>query len=126
VAIAVGLPREKEVVPAKAGLSAVARPVPASFGETRQSLGEGGKPSVVAKSTKPTRGHPIALEPPLPEVIIAADDVEAVRQFVNGARDRRFVATFEESPTPTAWAMNDLAIAPITIEPLEASHSHNN
>jgi hypothetical protein len=65
-------------------------------------------------------------DPQLPEVIIAADDVEAVRQFVSGARDRRFVATFEETYTPTAWAMSDLAITPITVEPLDSTQSHNN
>jgi hypothetical protein len=137
VMIAVWLPREK--VPAEAGLSAVAREMPTSLGETRRSLGAGGKPSNIpptaslvaptlrsAKSTKPARARAIAPDPPLPEVIIADDDVEAVRQFVSGARDRRFVATFEEAPIPTAWVMNDLAIAPITVEPLDSTQSHNN
>jgi hypothetical protein len=127
VAIAAGLPRED--APSTAGLkpsttTVQAHPAIAPVPEVRSVVVPTFKSAESANP--PTRARAIANEPPLPEVIIATDDVEAVRQFVSGARDRRFVATFEETPIPTAWAMNDLAIAPITVEPLDSTQSHNN
>ena len=62
---------------------------------------------------------PSVVEPPLPEVILAAADVKALHQFVASATERRFLASFEEPPASTPWVMNDLSITPITVEPLE-------
>ena len=39
-----------------------------------------------------------AKEEPLPEVIIAPEDAEAVRQFLSSAYDQRFFASFEGAP----------------------------
>jgi hypothetical protein len=130
VMIAVWLPREK--VPIQAGLKPGTTYVPSTTYAPHSTAVPPAAPLVApafppAQTNKrPARARAIAPDPPLPEVIIAAEDVEAVRQFVSGARDRRFVATFEDAPTPTAWVMNDLAIAPITVEPLDSTESHNN
>jgi hypothetical protein len=133
VAIAVGWPRESPIAPVAAGLKPSTTYAPSTTTvvvPTFRSAGPAvGVPTFrSAKTTKPAARAMASIpnEPPFPEVIIAADDVEALRQFVSGARDRRFVATFEEAPTPVAWAVNDLAIAPITVEPLDSTQSHNN
>ena len=69
---------------------------------------------------------PQAVEPPLPEVMVAAEDVEALRLFLNSAHDLRFAASFDQTSASTAWAMNELAVPPITIEPLDAAPARNN
>jgi hypothetical protein len=69
---------------------------------------------------------PQPVEPPLPEVMVAAKDVEALRLFLNNAHDPRFAASFDPTSVSTAWAMNDLAVPPITIEPLDAAPARNN
>lgn len=65
-------------------------------------------------------------EPPLPEVIIAPEDVEALRQFVIGAHELRFVASFDETPAPIPWVMTELSVSPMTIEPSDSVPVHNN
>ena len=66
------------------------------------------------RSAAPTKARTVpAVEPFLPEVIIAPGDVEALRQFVTGASEARFVASFDQTPAPIPWAI---------IEPAE----HNN
>jgi hypothetical protein len=82
------------------------------------------------RSARPTRSaqQPSATtsELPLPEVIIAADDVEAFLQFVSGARDLRFIASFDETPVSTPWVITELSIAPIAVGVLESAPAHDN
>jgi hypothetical protein len=116
-----------------AGLSAVAREPSASFGETRDSLGEAGKAGTtktkasiprVADALSVAERTSAATEPPMPEVIVAPADIKALQEVLTGVDELRFVTSFDAAPTP--WAMNDLAVPPITIEPLELAALHNN
>jgi hypothetical protein len=72
------------------------------------------------------RPSPARKEPSLPEVIIAAEDVKALRQFVNDARDLRFVASFDETPPSTPWVMTELSIAPVAGDALDPAPARNN
>ena len=74
----------------------------------------------------PARASVLVAEPSLPEVIVAAEDVEAFRQFVTAARERRFSASFDKTPDSTPWVITDLSVSPNTIEPLESAPAHNN
>jgi hypothetical protein len=38
-------------------------------------------------------------------VIIAPDDVKALHEFVTGARELRFVASFDVTPAPIPWTV---------------------
>jgi len=133
VAVAVGLPREDaRLEPKRAEIASR----PAEDDHVTAGL----KPSTTnvlpsatnlrspdARSPKrAARANAIPTEPPLPEVIIAADDVEAFLQFVSGARDLRFVASFDETPVSTPWVMTELSIAPIAVGALESAPAHNN
>jgi hypothetical protein len=135
VAIAVGLPREDarlelrraeitsraaEVAPVTAGL----KPGTANIQSSTTNVRLPNVEPVVPKRT--ARASAISSEPPLPEVIIAADDVEAFLQFVSGARDLRFVASFDETPVSTPWVMTELSIAPIAVGAPESAPAHNN
>ncbi len=44
-------------------------------------------------------------EPPLPEVIIAPDNIKALHEFVTGALELRFVASFDITPKPIPWTV---------------------
>jgi hypothetical protein len=84
-----------------------------------------------ARSARPAKSASrpsatFAPEPPLPEVIVAARDVEALRQFVSSVRDRRFVASFDETPASTPWVMTELSIAPIAGSVQDSTPPHNN
>jgi hypothetical protein len=50
-----------------------------------------------------------SLEPPLPEVIIAPEDVDGLRQFVASASEVRFVVSFDQTPPPVPWVTADQA-----------------
>jgi hypothetical protein len=140
VAIAVGLPqgdarlkpRPTEIAPATAGLKPSTTHVAPSttYVAPRTTDVPPTTPSVVVptfRSAKAARRpSPARKEPPLPEVIIAAEDVKALRQFVSDARALRFVASFDETPPSTRFVMNDLAVPPITIEPLYSAPARNN
>lgn len=78
------------------------------------------------RSANPVRSAKPAPEPPLPEVMVAAGDVEALRQFVSGARDLRYVASFDETPASTPWVMTELSIAPIAGDAVDSPPAHNN
>ena len=65
-------------------------------------------------------------EEPLPEVIIAPEDAEAVRQFLRSAYDRRFVASFEDPRAPDPWVLNDLTVPPLAVAPLDPAPAYNN
>jgi len=133
VAVAVGLPREDVRLERKRAEIA-ARPA------EDDAVTAGPKPSATnvlpnaANARAPNARSPrraarasaVPSEPPLPEVIIAADDVEAFLQFVSGARDLRFVASFDETPVSTPWVMTELSIAPIAVRALESAPAHNN
>ena len=61
----------------------------------------------------------------MPEVIVDPEDVRAFQQLITSTRERRFEATFDSTPPSTAWAMTELSVAPIVIEPLEPSVANN-
>jgi hypothetical protein len=52
--------------------------------------------------------------------------VEALRQFVIGAHELRFVASFDETPASIPWVMTELSTSPNAINPLESAPVHNN
>jgi hypothetical protein len=81
-----------------------------------------------ARSGTPPARARIAIpnEPMLPEVIIAADDVQALYQLVTSASERRFLASFDETPASTPWVISELGVPPIIIEPLDTTRVHNN
>lgn len=81
-----------------------------------------------ATSATPPAPARIAIpnESPLPEVIIAADDVQALHQLVTSASERRFLASFDETPASTPWVISELGVPPIIIEPLDTTRVHNN
>lgn len=139
VAVAVGLPREDaRLEPKRAEIESRPADDPVTAGlkpSTTNVLPSTAKvlPSATnvrlpnARSPKrAARASAIPTEPPLPEVIIAADDVEAFLQFVNSARDLRFIASFDETPVSTPWVMTELSIAPIAVGALESAPAHNN
>ena len=61
----------------------------------------------------------------MPPVIISADDVRAFQELIASAQERRFEATFDETPPSTPWAMSELTVAPLTIEPLNPPAENN-
>ena len=62
----------------------------------------------------------------MPLVIISADDVRAFQELIASAQERRFEATFDETPATTPWVISDLTVAPLSIEPLVAPPAINN
>ena len=77
-------------------------------------------------SKRPARVRSIALEPPFPDVIIAAGDVEALRQLLVSLNEHTFVASFDETPVSTPWVMTNLSIAPIGGDLVDSASAHNN
>jgi hypothetical protein len=67
----------------------------------------------------------VADERPVPEVIVNPEEMRAFQQLVISTRERRFEASFDPTPSSTSWAMTELSIAPIVIEPLEPSVADN-
>lgn len=65
-------------------------------------------------------------QPKMPEVIIAPDSRHALMELLENARERRFEATFDETPPSAPWAMNDLSVEPLVIEPLDPPTANNN
>ncbi len=61
----------------------------------------------------------------MPEVLIAPDNREGLLQLLDGVRERRFEATFDETPASTPWAMSELIVAPLIIEPLDPPVANN-
>jgi hypothetical protein len=88
----------------------------------------GGPAVALAKAGRSadTRVALTSVEPPLPEVIIAPEDVEALQQFVAGTRQLRFVASFDETPASTPWVITDLSFSPVSIEQSDPAPVHNN
>lgn len=66
-----------------------------------------------------------AAEPPMPEVIIAPDDIKALQQFVASANALRF-APLDDTPASTSPIVTALTIPPLTISPLDPEPSTNN
>lgn len=68
-------------------------------------------PAIVAPVVRPSdvdepgSAHTVIAEPPLPEVIIAQDDIRALHEFVNATNELRFVASFDVTPAPIPWAV---------------------
>jgi hypothetical protein len=60
------------------------------------------------------------------EVLIDTDGRQALIDLMHSAVERRFEATFDETPTSRPWLMSELAIAPLTIEPLNPPAAENN
>ena len=131
VAIAVGLPREDaRLEPRRAEIASRPANIPATAGLKPRTT------NVLPSATnvrlpnarlpkRAARASAIPSEPPLPEVIVAADDVESFLQVVSGARDLRFVASFDDTPVSTPWAMTELSIAPIAVGALESAGSQH-
>lgn len=63
-----------------------------------------------AEAAKPSARAPVSTphEPPMPEVLIAQKDIEALRQFIASANEVRFTASFDETPAPTPWLVTEL------------------
>jgi hypothetical protein len=61
----------------------------------------------------------------IPEVLIAADNRLGLMQLLDGVRERRFEATFDETPASTPWVMTELTVPPLTSEPIETPTSNN-
>ncbi len=129
LAIAIGLPREEAGrEPVKAGLKPSTTNIPPST--TQGAVA----PTVVVPTLRSaerivapaTSATAKTAEPPLPEVIIAPDDVEGLQQFVAGARQLRFVASFDETPASTPWVITDLSVSPVSTEPSDLAPAHNN
>lgn len=59
-----------------------------------------------ARLAAPAQSRASAVEP-LPEVIIAPGDVEALRQFVTSASEVRFTASFDQTPAPIPWGITE-------------------
>jgi hypothetical protein len=62
----------------------------------------------------------------MPAVLISSDAARAFQELVASARDRRFEASFDETPPSTAWALSELTVAPLSIEPLVEPPAINN
>ncbi len=62
----------------------------------------------------------------MPEVLIAPDNRQGLTQLLDGVRERRFEATFDETPAATPWVTTDLTMAPLSIEPLVEPPAVNN
>ena len=62
----------------------------------------------------------------MPEVLIAPDSRLAFQQLIESAVERRFEATFDETPVSTPWTMTELTVTPLTIEPLNPPAADNN
>jgi hypothetical protein len=62
----------------------------------------------------------------LTQVVVAADDVRAFREFVASARERRFEIAFDDTPSVTSWMTTELTVEPLTIEPLLEPAAINN
>jgi hypothetical protein len=76
---------------------------------------------------RPPRAHAaVPAEPALPEVIVAANDVEALRQLLVSLNEHTFVASFDETPVSTPWAMTSLSVVPIGGDPLDSPPAHKN
>lgn len=112
-----------ETTPERAGLEPSTTAVTAGL---KPSPTPAPEPAGVVSTFRSARSAKIVKEPPLPEVIIAPEDLKAVQQFVSSASELTFVASFEETPSPSPWVMNDLAVPPIMIEPLDSAAAHNN
>lgn len=131
VMIAVWAPRENEVAPATAGLkpSATYGPsapyVPARITTVPPHISLV-VPTFSSAKTKPARARAVATEPPLPEVMIASGDVEALRQLLVSLNEHTFVASFDETPVSTPWVMTNLSVAPIGGDLLDSAPAHNN
>ena len=67
-----------------------------------------------------------ARERSVPEVLISTADVLAFDEFVAGARQRRFEATFDGTPPETVRMTTELTVPPLTIEPLVEPAAVNN
>ena len=126
VAIVVAVPREyvrpksspAEMTPVIAGLKPSTTYAPPSSASVVMPTFRSAKPL--------TPASPEPLEPPLPEVIVATEDVEALRRFLTDAHDLRFVASFDETPASTPWVMTELSVAPIGGDGLNPVPSQNN
>jgi hypothetical protein len=128
LAIAIGLPREEaRLKPSPTEATEPPTVVVPTFPPPRVQR-FGGPAVALAKAGRSadTRVALTSVEPPLPEVIIAPEDVEALQQFVAGTRQLRFVASFDETPASTPWVITDLSFSPVSIEQSDPAPVHNN
>lgn len=89
------------------------------------AMGTGAAPTLHSPRGSNT-ARPIRLESTeMPEVLIAPDNREGLLQLLDGVRERRFEATFDETPASTPWAMSELIVAPLIIEPLDPPAANN-
>jgi hypothetical protein len=110
-------PRETFLSPATLSsrqFAALARPQPVVTSLKAMSRPETRSPETPTPESK------------MPEVIIASDTRDGLMQFIASARERRFEASFDETPASTPWAMSELVVAPLTIEPLTRPAADNN
>ena len=56
----------------------------------------------------------------MPEVIVAPGDIKALQEFLTGANELRFVASFDPTPAPTPWLISEFDVLP------DDSRGHNN
>jgi hypothetical protein len=121
---------------AATAIAVISRPTPIEISSrvrtvaSRQIVNAGQAPYItssrpVSPPVLPNSATP-HLEREVPEVLIAADSRLAFQQFIESAVERRFEATFDETPVSTPWTMTELTVAPLTIEPLNPPAADNN
>jgi hypothetical protein len=132
VALVVGLPQEDARMkqsPTKKQPSST-KVAPLTAGPTPSTTSVEPATSLVVPTFRSAKASaqrsPELAEHPLPEVIVAAEDVEALRRFLSDAHDLRFVASFDETPESTPWVMTELIVAPIAGEAPNPTPSQNN
>jgi hypothetical protein len=116
VAVAIILRQDARLKPSPTGLAAVAATtVPSApsvvvptFPHAMASAAAG-RLATIKSAKAPTRVAYI--EPPMPEVLIAQKDIEALREFIASANEVRFTASFDETPAPTPWLVSELPTA---------------
>lgn len=80
--------------------------------------------TVGAPTLSAARATIVVVKETLPKVMIVPERAGAVEHIIRNASE--FVVSVDEHAPASAWTMNDLTVAPITIEPLEPAAAHNN
>jgi hypothetical protein len=82
-------------------------------------------PSAPALASMRVSGGSIRESNRVPDVLIAQDSRQGLMQLLDGLRERRFEATFDQTPPSTPWVMSELTVTPLTTEPLAPTAANN-
>jgi hypothetical protein len=108
VAVAIGMRQDARLKPSPTRLAPVTADLKASTTTESRAIA----PFRAAKAkARPSAKAPIATasdEPPMPKVLVAQKDLEALREFIASANEVRFTASFDETPAPTPWLITEL------------------